>query len=131
MVFFTTCSPGGLPTRDGYGYWSPTGLPAEIDLDQRIIGFKQAVDFYWGQSPDGIKSNWTIDEYRLNPDQIDGQVDETAQAKVQNLVACRVRNNDKFQTSAGAIEEGGGSLPTNELGFLSFAVTDDANWHGN
>ena len=80
--FFTTCSPGGLPTRDGYGYWSPTGLPAEIDLDQRIIGFKQAVDFYWGQSPDGIKSNWTIDEYRLNPDQLDGQADETTQAKV-------------------------------------------------
>nr|XP_027075666.1 NAC domain-containing protein 41-like [Coffea arabica] len=122
--FFTHRLAGDLPTTDGY--WSPAGLPAEIGLDNRIIGFKQVVDFYWGHSPNGTKSNWTMYEYRLNPDQLDGKVDETTQAKVQNFVACRARNKDKFQPTAtgGAIQERIGSLPTNELEFLSSAVMD-------
>lgn len=123
--FFGTRLAGDHPTGDGY--WSPTGLPAEIELDERIVGFKQAVDFYWGHSPNGTKSTWTIYEYRLNPQQVDGRVDETTQVEVQNFVACRIRNNDKFKPTGGAIEERSGSFPTDDLGFLPFAVRYDAN----
>ncbi|KAL3531273.1 hypothetical protein ACH5RR_010595 [Cinchona calisaya] len=105
--FFTTRPAGDLLTEDGY--WLPEDLPTEIEVDKRIIGFKQFMAFYKGVFPHGTKSNWTIYEFRLNPDVLEADQaddehdqadDEHTKPKVQNFVVCRIRNSDKFQETS-------------------------------
>lgn len=83
--FFTTRLAGNLPTRNGY--WSPSGTSTKIYLNDKIIGFKDTLEFYWGCRPNGTKSKWIIFEYRLNSDKLDAAlIDELIKAKV--ILAC-------------------------------------------
>lgn len=88
---------GNLSTGDGY--WHSTEPTIEVEDSQgTIIGFKRPIDFYKGIFPDGIKSNWTIYEYRVNPHVQDAaNVNDNSKDKLQNFVACRVIGREERQ----------------------------------
>ncbi|KAM7464155.1 hypothetical protein LguiA_032276 [Lonicera macranthoides] len=49
------------------GYWKATGTdrPVFSSAGSRIIEVKKALVFYKGRPPQGIKTEWIMDEYRL------------------------------------------------------------------
>ncbi|KAH7855821.1 hypothetical protein Vadar_029406 [Vaccinium darrowii] len=56
---------GGRPNRlTTTGYWKATGSPGYVySSDNRIIGWKKTMVFYEGRAPNGIKTEWKMNEY--------------------------------------------------------------------
>lgn len=46
------------------GYWKATGADKHIG-QPKTLGIKKGLAFYLGKSPEGIKTNWIMHEYRL------------------------------------------------------------------
>lgn len=65
---------GTRPNRvAGNGYWKATGADKPITPagSARPLGIKKALVFYSGKSPNGVKTDWIMHEYRLaNADRI-------------------------------------------------------------
>ncbi|KAI8556352.1 hypothetical protein RHMOL_Rhmol05G0246100 [Rhododendron molle] len=61
--------PNGVrPNRmAGSGYWKGTGTDESIvsSRDATILGVKKGLVFYIGRPPRGIKTNWSMHEYRM------------------------------------------------------------------
>ncbi|XP_065855293.1 NAC domain-containing protein 90-like [Euphorbia lathyris] len=56
---------GGRPNRlTTNGYWKATGSPGNIYSNNRIIGMKRTMVFYRGRAPNGIKTDWKMNEYK-------------------------------------------------------------------
>uniref|UniRef100_A0A6N2NBE2 NAC domain-containing protein n=1 Tax=Salix viminalis TaxID=40686 RepID=A0A6N2NBE2_SALVM len=68
------------------GYWKATGTDKAIHSGSKYVGVKKALVFYKGRPPKGTKTDWIMQEYRLN--------DSNKQAIKQNgsmrLVLCRI-----------------------------------------
>ncbi|KAJ6899857.1 NAC domain-containing protein 2-like [Populus alba x Populus x berolinensis] len=68
------------------GYWKATGTDKAIHSGSKYVGVKKALVFYKGRPPKGTKTDWIMQEYRLN--------DPNKQASKQNgsmrLVLCRI-----------------------------------------
>ena len=49
------------------GYWKATGSDKSIltSSESKNIGVKKALVFYRGRAPKGVKTEWTMNEYRL------------------------------------------------------------------
>lgn len=59
---------GGRPNRAaGSGYWKATGIdkPILTSGGTKSIGVKKALVFHIGRPPKGMKTEWSMDEYRL------------------------------------------------------------------
>jgi hypothetical protein len=66
---------GDRPNRvTASGYWKATGadrmIRAENDND-RPIGLKKTLVFYFGKAPKGVRSSWIMNEYRLPTEETD------------------------------------------------------------
>ena len=62
---------GSRPNRAaGTGYWKATGTdkPILASNGSQCVGVKKALVFYKGRAPKGIKTDWTMLEYRLLDD---------------------------------------------------------------
>jgi len=48
------------------GYWKATGTDKAIHSGSKYVGVKKALVFYKGRPPKGTKTDWIMQEYRLN-----------------------------------------------------------------
>ena len=64
------------------GYWKATGTDKAIHSGSKYVGVKKALVFYKGRPPKGTKTDWIMQEYRLN--------DSNKQASKQNGSSMRV-----------------------------------------
>lgn len=50
------------------GYWQYMGIdePIHSSATQKLIGMKKDYAFYTGKPPEGVKTNWIMQEYRLS-----------------------------------------------------------------
>ncbi|KAL3755617.1 hypothetical protein ACJRO7_002636 [Eucalyptus globulus] len=56
---------GGRPRRlTTTGYWKATGSPGFVYSSNRIIGLKRTMVFYTGRTPNGVKTEWKMNEYK-------------------------------------------------------------------
>ncbi|XP_012084854.2 NAC transcription factor 29 [Jatropha curcas] len=78
--FFSNRRKGRILTEDGFYHVSSTG---SIYDKNKLVGFVRTLDFYHGRPNKGIKSKWTVHEFRVNPQVF--QEDEDAQENV-NLI---------------------------------------------
>ena len=60
-------SPTGLRTNRATdaGYWKAIGKDKEIFRGKSLVGMKTTLLFYEGRTPKGDKTNWVMQEYRL------------------------------------------------------------------
>lgn len=59
---------GGRPNRlTREGYWKATGSPGDVYSSQNssVIGRKRSMVFYVGRAPNGTKTSWKMNEYKL------------------------------------------------------------------
>ncbi|CAN0891857.1 NAC domain-containing protein 2 [Linum grandiflorum] len=88
---------GERPNRAaGDGYWKATGADRSVESSGGIvIGYRKALVFYKGkqQKQDGIKTDWVMHEYRVNPSTVKlpprvsrGDND----MRLDNYVLCRI-----------------------------------------
>lgn len=95
---------GGRPNRAaGSGYWKATGIdkPILTSGGTKSIGVKKALVFHIGRPPKGMKTEWSMDEYRL----IDATVRPPRSKRSMRLddwVLCRVRQKEKVPRNAGS-----------------------------
>ncbi|KAL2512866.1 NAC domain transcriptional regulator superfamily protein [Abeliophyllum distichum] len=58
---------GKRPNRAANGgYWKATGADKQIEQKGETIGYQKALVFYKGKPPNGQKTCWTMQEYRVN-----------------------------------------------------------------
>ncbi|KAL5723099.1 hypothetical protein ACHQM5_006539 [Ranunculus cassubicifolius] len=70
-AYFFTCN-NPMKFCNGYrptskGYWKASNGDEEIFDSEEFIGYKKTLVFYLGTPPDGEKTNYVMQEYRLNP----------------------------------------------------------------
>ncbi|KAK9270487.1 hypothetical protein L1049_026067 [Liquidambar formosana] len=85
---------GSRPNRAaGDGYWKATGADRKIKATDEndavvVVGLRNALVFYKGRPPRGIKTNWIMHEYRLNdPPRIKRSANDM---KLDDWVLCRI-----------------------------------------
>ncbi|KAF9612417.1 hypothetical protein IFM89_039450 [Coptis chinensis] len=54
------------PKATECGYWKVTGECHRISTNSSTIGSRLTLEFYTGQPPYGIKTNWVMHDYRIN-----------------------------------------------------------------
>ncbi|KAK4483422.1 hypothetical protein RD792_010609 [Penstemon davidsonii] len=58
---------GSRPNRAaGSGYWKATGADKAIHHNGELVGLKKSLVFYEGRPPKGKKTNWLMQEYKLD-----------------------------------------------------------------
>ncbi|KAJ3671369.1 hypothetical protein LUZ60_007448 [Juncus effusus] len=82
---------GGKQKRTTFsGYWKATGSPSYVFSSRnKIIGVKRTMVFYQGRAPNGAKTNWKMNEYKLLQHDLIGVPPETPQLR-QEFSLCRV-----------------------------------------
>ncbi|CDP14613.1 unnamed protein product [Coffea canephora] len=73
----------------GSGFWKVTGEDSAIQLKDTVVGFKKAWVFYEGKVPVGRKTNWTMQEYRVNESPRQESASSTGTA-LHDFVLCRI-----------------------------------------
>ncbi|KAI5574465.1 hypothetical protein POPTR_010G166200v4 [Populus trichocarpa] len=68
------------------GYWKATGTDKAIHSGSKYVGVKKALVFYKGRPPKGTKTDWIMQEYRLN----DSNKPASKQNGSMRLVLCRI-----------------------------------------
>ncbi|XP_021637435.2 NAC transcription factor 29-like [Hevea brasiliensis] len=106
---------GARPNRTAAsGYWKATGTdkPILTSNGSQCLGVKKALVFYKGRAPNGIKTNWTMHEYRLLND--NHQLHKLrGSMRLDDWVLCRIRwkCNSLIQKEETYESSCGSSLP--------------------
>ncbi|GMI84123.1 hypothetical protein HRI_002081600 [Hibiscus trionum] len=89
------------------GYWKATGTdrPILTSSESKNIGVKKALVFYKGRPPKGVKTEWTMNEYRLldsviKPPRLKGCM------RLDDWVLCRVRRKGNTSKNTIQVQEG-------------------------
>ncbi|KAF8044206.1 hypothetical protein BT93_A2250 [Corymbia citriodora subsp. variegata] len=85
---------GGRPRRlTTTGYWKATGSPGFVYSSNRIVGEKRTMVFYTGRAPNGVKTEWKMNEYKA----IEGEATSPQEIPVaaQEFSVCRVYKKTK------------------------------------
>ncbi|KAK4791444.1 hypothetical protein SAY86_031857 [Trapa natans] len=81
---------GSRPNRSaGNGYWKATGADKPVGRP-KTLGIKKALVFYTGKSPNGVKTNWIMHEYRLA--NVDRSAGKKNNLRLDDWVLCRIYN---------------------------------------
>ncbi|MED6208678.1 hypothetical protein PIB30_047529 [Stylosanthes scabra] len=90
------------------GYWNPMGMeePVVSNSSNRRVGIKKFYVFYVGEAPDGNRTNWIMQEYRLSDSAASSSRSSTkrkSQPKTDHSkwVICRVYENDENDDDDG------------------------------
>nr|QSD99861.1 NAC family transcription factor [Melilotus albus] len=94
---------GNRPDRDvgGVGTWKATGKDHPIINNGTTIGFKKWLVYYIGKSKDGVKTNWIMQEFTINVDNI-ASSSTTSPSKLDNWVLCKIYENKREYASEDA-----------------------------
>ena len=67
--FFSTRSKDDdvILTENGYYAIDPEGTDPIRWMD-KIVGYVKTLNFYQGNSPNGIETEWMVEEFRVNPE---------------------------------------------------------------
>ncbi|XP_059436090.1 NAC domain-containing protein 2-like [Corylus avellana] len=86
---------GSRPDRGaGGGVWKVTGKEYEIEVDGKIIGFKNSLEYYEGKNPND-KTDWRMHELRM-PDDVAPPIKIGEQGmKLNDCVLCKVYENSR------------------------------------
>ncbi|KAM7263400.1 hypothetical protein ACFE04_001083 [Oxalis oulophora] len=105
---------GGRPNRTaGCGYWKATGIDKPIlSYGKQCVGVKKALVFNNGRPPKGIKTSWTMLEYRLPAGRTSLILNNRLRGsmRLDDWVLCRVR-----QKSRNSTEIAGNSFTTSDV----------------
>ncbi|KAI6696464.1 hypothetical protein NL676_016583 [Syzygium grande] len=86
---------GGRPRRlTTTGYWKATGSPGFVYSSNRIVGVKRTMVFYMGRAPNGVKTEWKMNEYKA----IEGEASSPEEIPVvprHEFSVCRVYKKTK------------------------------------
>ncbi|MED6147887.1 hypothetical protein PIB30_048066 [Stylosanthes scabra] len=92
----------------GNGYWNPMGMeePVVSNSSNRRVGIKKFYVFYVGEAPDGNRTNWIMQEYRLSDSAASSSRSSTkrkSQPKTDHSkwVICRVYESDENDDDDG------------------------------
>lgn len=111
----------GSNRATGSGYWKATGLDKQITHQDQIVGMKKTLVFYTGKPPKGLRTDWIMHEYRLNP--------SSQGPQEPSWVLCRIflkrRNNNSKSRSCKIDEEEAGATLENKRGSRSGPVFYD------
>ncbi|KAL2507111.1 NAC transcription factor 29-like [Forsythia ovata] len=85
---------GSRPNRAaGNGYWKATGADKFIYYNNELVGAKKALVFYEGKPPKGNKTNWIMQEYRLDqPPRVKTCANDM---RLDDWVLCRIYKKDE------------------------------------
>ncbi|CAI9770096.1 unnamed protein product [Fraxinus pennsylvanica] len=76
------------------GYWQSIGIdePIYSSASQKLIGMKKYYAFYIGEPPEGVKTDWILQEYRLSDSSSSCRSSRKRNSKKEysKWVACRV-----------------------------------------
>ncbi|XP_048140362.1 NAC domain-containing protein JA2L-like isoform X2 [Rhodamnia argentea] len=89
---------GRRPNRSaGSGYWKATGIdkPILTSGGTKSIGVKKVLVFYTGRPPKGMKTEWSMDEYRLIDATVRPPISKGSM-RLDDWVLCRVRRKEKI-----------------------------------
>ncbi|XXG54921.1 hypothetical protein AAC387_Pa03g2687 [Persea americana] len=84
---------GSRPNRAaGSGYWKATGVDIPIKSNGETVGFKKSLVFYRGKPPNGGKSNWIVNEYRIKGGVFEGTSRERdmSSMRLDDWVLCKI-----------------------------------------
>ncbi|KAG6752615.1 hypothetical protein POTOM_042634 [Populus tomentosa] len=90
--FFSTRSKDGnsIALDGGYYEIDPEGA-GPITWEGKVVGYVKTLNFYQGSSPNGIETEWMVEEFRVNPEFVPvNDDDRSTQEKIENLVACKI-----------------------------------------
>ncbi|KAK8603728.1 hypothetical protein V6N13_096201 [Hibiscus sabdariffa] len=92
------------------GYWKATGTdrPILTSSESKNIGVKKALVFYTGRPTKGVKTEWTMNEYRLlvsvvKPPRLKGSM------RLDDWVLCRVRRKGSMSKNTLQVQESNGA----------------------
>ncbi|KAL5722896.1 hypothetical protein ACHQM5_006356 [Ranunculus cassubicifolius] len=82
------------------GYWKATGTDKRIKSGSNYVGVKKTLVFYQGRPPNGLKTNWIMNEYRLGdprtqPTRLSGSM------RLDEWVLCRIYNKGNSGKTKG------------------------------
>ncbi|XP_031376005.1 NAC domain-containing protein 71-like [Punica granatum] len=97
-------------TVQNVGYWNITSSDKKVKSEDtgEEIGKKKTLTFYRGRIPSGIKTNWGMHEYYLNPSYLGYNIEEMP------FVVCHVfkrsgrRGDDNVESASHANDDSGG-----------------------
>lgn len=112
------------------GYWKSLGVEEPIfstDNNNNNLGMKKYYAFYIGEPPEGVKTNWVMQEFSLNSDSSSGTSRSSSKRRTRSKidysgwVICRVyeRNFDNDD------DDGGPELSCLDEVFLSLDDLDE------
>ncbi|XWS71312.1 hypothetical protein CRYUN_Cryun03dG0127300 [Craigia yunnanensis] len=88
------------------GYWKATGTdkPILTSSESKNIGVKKALVFYRGRPPKGVKTEWTMTEYRLldrmiKPPRLKGSM------RLDDWVLCRVQRKGNISKNKIEVQD--------------------------
>ncbi|XP_068326743.1 NAC transcription factor 29-like [Pyrus communis] len=108
---FDACEGKIIKTATNGGYWKVIDDEEEVLFEDSnvIVGFETVMKFYKGQAPNGTKTPFVMNEYRLNPRVVPAHVlNESIKNKIEKYVVCQIIN--KEVSNQPAIEYGQGLL---------------------
>ncbi|XP_024180288.1 NAC domain-containing protein 1 [Rosa chinensis] len=94
--YFYTTRPNSshFLTKDGY---FATSMDEQIFHNNQVVGFKQILRFYLGRPPTGMKTNWVVHEFRVNPNIFPaGKLDNVLQVKLSSFVMCKILHTQEL-----------------------------------
>ncbi|GFS36100.1 NAC (No Apical Meristem) domain transcriptional regulator superfamily protein [Actinidia rufa] len=82
---------GNRPNRAaGDGYWKATSSDKSIMFNGHVVGYKKSLAFCLGKAPDGIKTPWIMQEYKLPADKRQESKRAGKGMKLDNWVLCKI-----------------------------------------
>ncbi|KAK2437400.1 hypothetical protein P8452_33392 [Trifolium repens] len=89
------------------GYWMPMGMEEQVltSSSNKRVGMKKYYVFHIGESPDGNKTNWIMQEYRLSDSASSSTRSSSSKRKSKSehsrWVICRVYEHDEDDDQDG------------------------------
>ncbi|CAL5355211.1 unnamed protein product [Camellia sinensis] len=101
--FFTTRPPHNLLLTSNGGGWNELADETVVDND-KVIGYKRRLAFYFAKPLQEMETDWFIHEYRVSPAIFtpDELIDNTIKDKISNFVVCKVCHKEKDPSMASS-----------------------------